>query len=359
MNAILKGPVDLLWFGGIGTYVKASSQPHAEVGDPANDAIRVDGNEVRARAIGEGANLGITQAGRIEFSEKGGRINTDFIDNSAGVDCSDKEVNIKIPLNREMREGRLSFEKRNALLVKMTDDVSEMVLEDNRLQTLALSIAESGGSRALPAFVRTIELLESAGRIDRKVEGLSSSEELLRRGQENKGLTRPELAVVLSMSKLALQDAAEDLKLADDKIVERELYEAFPKADAQAACRRDPHPPAAQRNPGDAGRQSPRQPPRPERRARPDGRRGRVAGARDFGVPRRRAPARPSETVGGDRDDGPAGNGPRRAVRDRREQRARASVRHPAGDGRREQPQHALQAARAGRPQRSPPRRAS
>ncbi|NUT00631.1 MAG: glutamate dehydrogenase [Sphingomonas sp.] len=230
MNAILKGPVDLLWFGGIGTYVKASSQPHAEVGDPANDAIRVDGIEVRARAIGEGANLGITQAGRIEFSEKGGRINTDFIDNSAGVDCSDKEVNIKIPLNREMREGRLSFEKRNALLVKMTDDVSDMVLEDNRLQTLALSIAESGGARSLPGFVRTIELLESAGRIDRKVEGLLTTEELLRRGQENKGLTRPELAVVLSMSKLALQDAAEDLKLADDKIVERELYEAFPKA---------------------------------------------------------------------------------------------------------------------------------
>jgi glutamate dehydrogenase len=229
MNAILKAPVDLLWFGGIGTYVKASTQSNVDVGDPANDAIRVDGMEVRARAIGEGANLGITQAGRIEFSEKGGRINTDFIDNSAGVDCSDKEVNIKIPLNREMQDGRLSFEKRNALLAKMTDEVSEMVLEDNRLQTLALSIAESGGSRALPGYVRTIELLEQAGRIDRKVEGLESSEELLRRAQENRGLTRPELAVVLSMSKLALQDAAEDLKLAEDRMVERELYEAFPK----------------------------------------------------------------------------------------------------------------------------------
>ncbi|HEU0283582.1 MAG TPA: NAD-glutamate dehydrogenase domain-containing protein, partial [Sphingomicrobium sp.] len=230
MNAILKAPIDLLWFGGIGTYVKASTQANADVGDPANDAIRADANELRTRAIGEGANLGITQAGRIEFSEKGGRINTDFIDNSAGVDCSDKEVNIKIPLNREMREGRLTFEKRNALLAKMTDDVAEMVLEDNRLQTLALSIAESGGTRALPEFVRTIELLEAAGRIDRKVEGLLSSEDLLRRSQEKKGLTRPELAVVLSMSKLALQDAAEDLKLADDKLVERELYEAFPKA---------------------------------------------------------------------------------------------------------------------------------
>lgn len=229
MNAILKAPVDLLWFGGIGTYVKASTQANADVGDPANDAIRVDAIELRTRAIGEGANLGITQAGRIEFSEKGGRINTDFIDNSAGVDCSDKEVNIKIPLNREMRDGRLSFEKRNALLAKMTDEVAEMVLEDNRLQTLALSIAESGASRALPEFVRTIELLELAGRIDRKVEGLLSSEDLLRRGQEKKGLTRPELAVILSMSKLALQDAAEDLNLAEDKMVGQELYEAFPK----------------------------------------------------------------------------------------------------------------------------------
>jgi glutamate dehydrogenase len=229
MNAILKAPVDLLWFGGIGTYVKASTQSNADVGDPANDAIRVDGMEVNARAIGEGANLGITQAGRIEFSEKGGRINTDFIDNSAGVDCSDKEVNIKIPLNREMREGRLSFEKRNALLAKMTDEVADIVLEDNRLQTLALSIAESGGARALPGYVRTIELLEASGRLDRKVEGLASSEELLRRGQENRGLTRPELAVVLSMSKLALQEAAEDLKLADDRVVQQELPEAFPK----------------------------------------------------------------------------------------------------------------------------------
>jgi glutamate dehydrogenase len=230
MNAILKARVDLLWFGGIGTYVKASYQSNADVGDPANDAIRVDGAEVRARAIGEGANLGITQAGRIEFAENGGRINTDFIDNSAGVDCSDKEVNIKIPLNRELREGRLTLPARNKLLAAMTDEVADMVLEDNRLQTLALSIAESRGVRALQGHVRTIELLEASGRLDRKVEGLLTSEELLRRGQEKRGLTRPELAVVLSMSKLALQDAAEELELSEDKLVERELYEAFPTA---------------------------------------------------------------------------------------------------------------------------------
>jgi len=229
INAILRSPVDLIWFGGIGTYVKASTQSHADVGDPANDILRVDGNEVLAKVIGEGANLAITQAGRIEFSESGGRINTDFIDNSAGVACSDKEVNIKIPLNREMREGSLTEPKRNALLARMTDEVAEMVLEDNRLQSLALSIAESGGSSSLPALVRTIELLEASGRIDRKVEGLESSEDLLRRVQEHRGLTRPELAVVLSMSKLSLQAAAEELRLADERLIEPELFEAFPK----------------------------------------------------------------------------------------------------------------------------------
>jgi glutamate dehydrogenase len=229
INAILKSPVDLLWFGGIGTYIKASSQTNADVGDPSNDALRADAAELRARVIGEGANLAITQAGRIEFAEHGGRINTDFIDNSAGVDCSDNEVNIKIPLNREMSQGSLAFARRNALLARMTDEVSELVLEDNRLQSLALSIAESGGPRALPGHVRTIEILEASGRLDRKVEGLASSDVLIRRAQENRGLTRPELAVVLSMSKLALQEAAERLQLADDKLMEPQLFAAFPK----------------------------------------------------------------------------------------------------------------------------------
>jgi glutamate dehydrogenase len=229
INAILKAPVDLLWFGGIGTYIKASNQSQADVGDPSNDVLRADASQLRAKVIGEGANLAITQAGRIEFAEHGGRINTDFIDNSAGVDCSDNEVNIKIPLNREMRDGTLSFDKRNSLLASMTDDVAEIVLEDNRLQTLAVSIAEAGGATALPAHVRTIELLEASGRLDRKVEGLASSEELMRRVQENRGLTRPELAVVLSISKIVLQDAAEELRLSDDPLVEPQLFDAFPK----------------------------------------------------------------------------------------------------------------------------------
>ena len=238
INAILKSPVDLFWFGGIGTYVKASTQSNAQVGDPSNDALRADASELRAKVIGEGANLGITQAARIEFAEHGGRINTDFIDNSAGVDCSDNEVNIKIPLNREMSEGRLTFEKRNKLLAKMTDDVAEIVLEDNRLQSLALSIAEAGGVKAVPGYVRTVELLEASGRLDRKVEGLASTEEFLRRSQDGRGLSRPELAVVLSISKIVLQDAAEELRPAEDPLLEPQLFEAFPqpmrKAHAEA-----------------------------------------------------------------------------------------------------------------------------
>ncbi|MBB3764547.1 NAD-glutamate dehydrogenase [Sphingomicrobium lutaoense] len=243
ISAILKSNVDLIWFGGIGTYIKASSESHNDVGDPSNDGLRVDAADVQAIAIGEGANLGITQAGRIEFALGGGRINTDFIDNSAGVDCSDNEVNIKIPLNREMREGRLAEKDRNALLEKMTEEVAAIVLEDNRLQTLALSVAEARGPTGLPGFVRTIEMLEALGRINRKVEGLASSEALLRRGQDNQGLTRPELSVVLSMSKIALQDAAERLNLCEDPLMEQELFAAFPvpmrkkHADAIAAHR--------------------------------------------------------------------------------------------------------------------------
>jgi glutamate dehydrogenase len=229
ITAILKSPVDLIWFGGIGTYIKASHQTNAQVGDPANDALRVDARDVRAKVIGEGANLAINQAARIEFSIHGGRINTDFIDNSAGVDCSDNEVNIKIPLNREMREGNLTESTRNKLLAKMTDEVSELVLEDNRLQSLALSIAESRGPAGVPGFVRSIEMLEALGRLDRKVEGLDSSDVLLRRRADGRGLTRPELAVILSMSKMTLQDAAEELKLADDPTMESELMAAFPE----------------------------------------------------------------------------------------------------------------------------------
>jgi glutamate dehydrogenase len=230
ISAILKSPADLLWFGGIGTYVKAAAENNVQVGDPANDRLRIDAEELRVTAIGEGANLGVTQAARIAFSTAGGRINTDFIDNSAGVDCSDNEVNIKIALNREMIEGRLGYDERNALLASMTDDVAHLVLEDNRLQTLALSIAEADGAAAIPSYVQLIEIFETAGRLDRAVEGLGPNEELLRRGQDGGGLTRPELAVLLATAKLALQEAIEHSDLATAPELASDLHAAFPTA---------------------------------------------------------------------------------------------------------------------------------
>ncbi len=228
ISAILKSPSDLLWFGGIGTYLKAASQNNADVGDPANDAVRVDAEDLRVRVVGEGANLGVTQAARIAFSAKGGRINADFIDNSAGVDCSDNEVNIKIALNREVMEGRLAQDDRDALLVRMTDDVAHLVLEDNRLQALALSIAERGGAATVPSLLRVMDGFETQGRLDRKVEGLASNDDYMRRSAEGRGLTRPELAVVMATTKLALQDAIEDSILPDDPSLTDDLVAAFP-----------------------------------------------------------------------------------------------------------------------------------
>jgi len=233
ITAILKAEVDLLWFGGIGTYVKAAAENNVAVGDPANDALRIDGGDVRARVIGEGANLGCTQAGRIEFAlsganGRGGRINTDFIDNSAGVDCSDNEVNIKIALAGAKRAERIDEPGRVALLAQMTDEVADIVLEDNRLQALALSIAAAGGAPAVAAQVRLIETLEQGGHLDRKTEGLADSDTLVRRAADGQGLTRPELAVLLSSTKLVLQDALEGSALVDDPGLEGELLGKFP-----------------------------------------------------------------------------------------------------------------------------------
>ncbi|WP_435419018.1 NAD-glutamate dehydrogenase domain-containing protein [Parerythrobacter aurantius] len=228
ISAILKAPVDLLWFGGIGTYVKATSENNVQVGDPANDALRVDARALQAKVIGEGANLGVTQAARIEFALEGGRINTDFIDNSAGVDCSDNEVNIKIALAAAKRDGKLTEKKRVTLLAGMTDEVSDIVLEDNRLQALALSIAQHGGADATASLLRVSERLEELGYLDRRTEGLADNETLNRRASDGHGLTRPELAVLLSYAKLALQDAIEASDLPDDPALERNLEEYFP-----------------------------------------------------------------------------------------------------------------------------------
>ncbi len=228
ITAILKAPVDLLWFGGIGTYVKSSAENNVQVGDPGNDALRIDGKDLHAKVIGEGANLGTTQAGRVEFALNGGRINTDFIDNSAGVDCSDNEVNIKIAMAAAKRAGRLTEPARVKLLASMTDEVSEIVLEDNRLQALALSIAQAGGPAATGSHLRLIETLEASGQLDRKTEGLADSETYLRRAADGQGLTRPELAVILSSTKLALQDALEHSSVPDDPALEADLFAAFP-----------------------------------------------------------------------------------------------------------------------------------
>jgi glutamate dehydrogenase len=228
MAAILKAPVDLLWFGGIGTYVKAKAQSHAEAGDRANDGLRVNAEDIQAKVIGEGANLGITQDARIAFGLKGGRINTDFIDNSAGVDCSDNEVNIKIALNADVAAGKIGVKARNALLARMTDDVARLVLEDNRLQTLALSIAQRDGAGDLPAHIRIIENFEARGQLNREVEGIASNDDLMRRAAEHKGLTRPELAVLLSTAKLALQDGIERTALGSDPAALPYLINAFP-----------------------------------------------------------------------------------------------------------------------------------
>ena len=236
MRAIITAPVDLLWFGGIGTYVKGSSEANSDVGDPANDTIRINGRDLRVRVIGEGANLGCTQAARIEYALKGGAVhtggrnNTDFIDNSAGVDCSDKEVNIKIALASAKRAGRLDEEARVKLLVSMTDDVAALVLEDNRLQALGLSIAQGGGVSAVPAYTRLMETLEEGGHLDCATEGLADAETLMRRAADGAGLTRPELAVLLSSTKLVIQDALENSTVPDDPGLEGELLAAFPPA---------------------------------------------------------------------------------------------------------------------------------
>ncbi|GAB5487767.1 MAG: NAD-glutamate dehydrogenase [Parasphingorhabdus sp.] len=230
ITAILTAKVDLLWFGGIGTYVKATTENHIEVGDPANDAIRVNAHELNVAVVGEGANLGITQAARIDFASRGGRINTDFIDNSAGVDCSDNEVNIKIALNSIMASGKLKEAARNKLLSSMTTDVAEIVLNNNRLQALSLSIAEMGKRKSLPSYARLIEQFEEQGQLNRAVEGLADNEELMRRAQEKRGLTRPELAVLISTAKLALQASIENSDLSDDPAMDSELSAAFPIA---------------------------------------------------------------------------------------------------------------------------------
>jgi glutamate dehydrogenase len=233
MNAILKAPVDLLYFGGIGTYVRASTETDDAVGDRANDPIRITGAEVRARVIGEGANLGMTQRGRIEAARKGARLNTDAIDNSAGVNTSDVEVNIKIALSLPMREGRLTKAARNTLLAEMTDEVAALVLRNNYLQTLALSLAERRGLEDLGFQQRLMQTLEMRGELDRKVEFLPDDMEIGERLRRSQPLTRPELSVLLAYAKLSLHSELLDSGVPDDPYLGRELARYFPSVIAE------------------------------------------------------------------------------------------------------------------------------
>jgi glutamate dehydrogenase len=228
MRAVLQCKTDLLWFGGIGTYIRASGERDEEVGDRANDALRVAAFEVNARVIGEGANLGVTQRGRIEFAARGGRINTDFIDNSAGVNTSDQEVNIKIAIQPATRTGKLGPDARKRLLADMTGDVAAASLRNNYQQSLALSLAERTSMRELPDYALLMRALETRGLFDRALEALPADIELQERGRAGRGLTRPELAVLLSYAKIALQQDILDSAVPDEPQLASWLDAYFP-----------------------------------------------------------------------------------------------------------------------------------
>jgi glutamate dehydrogenase len=229
IQAMLLAEVELLWFGGIGTYVKAESESHLDVGDRANDSLRVNGEELRAKVIGEGANLGVTQLGRIEYGMAGGRCNTDFIDNSAGVDCSDHEVNIKILLGDAEQAGKMTRKERNKLLEKMTDEVAQQCLRDNYLQSQAITVTHLLGGHLLDRFARFMRTLEKAGQLNRRIEYLPDDEEVLERMKRGEGLTRAEVAVLLSYSKLVLYDQLLESNLPDDSYFAADLTTYFPK----------------------------------------------------------------------------------------------------------------------------------
>lgn len=228
IKSILASEFDLLWNGGIGTYVKASSEQHVDVGDKANDGLRINANDLRCRVIGEGGNLGITQLARVEYSLLGGRCNTDFIDNAAGVDCSDHEVNIKILLNNLMQDDQLTGSQRNQRLEDMTETVSSLVLENNYIQTEAISIAEHDVLLRTGEYRRLIDELESSGRLNRDLEFIPSDEQIVERKASGVGLTRPELSVLLSYAKNQLKETLVDTPLVHDEVLMEKVFTAFP-----------------------------------------------------------------------------------------------------------------------------------
>jgi glutamate dehydrogenase len=228
IRAMLRAPVDLLWNGGIGTYVKASSETHEQARDKANDALRIDAAELRCRVVGEGGNLGFTQLARVEFALGGGQIYTDAIDNSGGVDCSDHEVNIKILLGKIVADGEMTTRQRNRLLVEMTDEVARLVLADNYAQTQAISIVAAGGAQRLYEQARFMDLLEQKGGFSRKLEGLPDRKALTERLALGQGLTKPEIAVLLAYSKMNYFEAIVASDIPDDRFVLERLVRYFP-----------------------------------------------------------------------------------------------------------------------------------
>jgi len=229
IRAILKAPVDLLWNGGIGTYVKSTDESHQEVGDRACDALRINGNELRCKVVGEGGNLGCTQKGRIEAALNGVRLNTDAMDNSAGVDCSDHEVNIKIAMTQALRSGKVNLDERNKILESMTDNVSNLVLADNRLQTQAISIAHFQGVAALGEQAQFLDTLEKSGFLNRAIEFLPSKKDIEKRQMDRVGLTRPELCVMMAYAKMDIYNKLLASDLIDDEYFKSELFSYFPK----------------------------------------------------------------------------------------------------------------------------------
>ena len=229
MTAILKAPVDLLWFGGIGTYVSAREETDLEVGDRANDAIRIKATDLKVKVVGEGANLGMTQRARIAYALKGGRVNTDAIDNSAGVNSSDLEVNIKIALGAAMQSDRITRDERNAILESMTDDVAEACLRNNRAQSLTISLAELSGTDVTGYQQGLIRELETAGGLEREVEFLPNDGEIAERIDNGVGLTRPEIAVLIGYAKNHLIEQIVASDLPDDPWFERDLMAYFPQ----------------------------------------------------------------------------------------------------------------------------------
>ncbi|MBS0235792.1 MAG: NAD-glutamate dehydrogenase [Proteobacteria bacterium] len=227
---LLKAPVDLLWNGGIGTYIKAEHELNEKIGDRTNDAIRVNGKELRCKIIGEGGNLGMTQLGRVEYARHGGRVNTDAIDNSAGVDCSDHEVNIKIALNQLMRSGVLTLEARNNLLANMTEEVAVLVLRDNHMQNRLISVEENGGATRISTHAWLIRCLEASGELDRALEFLPKHEDLMVLESEGKGLSRPEIAVLIAYAKNSAFRVLNKHRITNDPYLQKDLLGYFPIA---------------------------------------------------------------------------------------------------------------------------------